>query len=63
MKTIVLSLCLTSLAFCGLVSLTAHCPDQYVPNSNNICIRPEYLEGCDIYKNIYECDTCIQGTF
>ena len=63
MKVIILSLFLTGLALGNLVSLGSGCPDQQVANSQGICIRPSYIEGCDVYKNVEECDTCKNGTF
>lgn len=50
MKTL-LSLFLVLMAVsAGLVNLSSECPQQYVPSSNSICIQPNYLPGCDIYK-------------
>ena len=62
MKLIVLSLFLSSLALGTLVTVGARCPEQQVPNAQGICFRPFYIEGCGTYKNINECEKCIDGT-
>lgn len=61
MKLVLLTLCLSTLAFSGLVNLSANCPEQFVPNPDNICIRPSYIEGCQKYKNPNECAACSKG--
>jgi hypothetical protein len=61
MKYFLISCCLLAVALSGLEELKTDCLDQYVPNSNNICIRPDYIDGCEIYRNIYECNTCQKG--
>jgi len=57
MKSIVLSLCLT-LALSNLVTIQIDCPSKHVSTINGICIRPDYLEGCQVYKNAKECQEC-----
>ena len=56
MKIVILSLFLLSLTLGNLVSIGAKCPEQQVPTSQGICVRPFYIEGCGTYKNDYECE-------
>lgn len=42
----------------NLVGLTIQCPEQSVPDFNNICITPDYIEGCVKYKSSQECFKC-----
>ena len=45
----------------NLIDLHVECPEQHVPDLNRICIKPDYIEGCEIYKNTKECDICKKG--
>ena len=38
------------------------CPEQHTPDPSHICIRPEYLAGCNDYRNTRQCQTCDKGT-
>jgi hypothetical protein len=40
---VLLLLTLLVLAFSNLVALETACHEQYVPDVNNICIRPNYI--------------------
>ena len=46
----------------NLVDLHIECPEQHVPDPNRICIKPIFIEGCSLYKNRKECDTCDKGS-
>jgi hypothetical protein len=46
---------------CNLVSLSSQCDEKSVPDINQMCIQPDYIQGCTLYKNIKECATCKQG--
>lgn len=37
------------------------CGVNEVPNYQNLCIKPEYIEGCEIYKSYKTCYTCAKG--
>lgn len=55
-KVLFLLLLLSSaLAETNLVALDSQCPEQSVSDANRICIRPDYIEGCLLYKNTDEC--------
>ena len=34
------------------------CGEGKVANVQNICIEPEYIEGCAAYKSSDSCDSC-----
>lgn len=61
MKLPILILCFSVLSYSGLVNLSSKCPEQFVPNLDNICIRPSYIEACETYKNSNECAFCSKG--
>ena len=63
MKVVFLFL-LISLAWAetSLVSLNSECPEQHVSDPSRICIRPDYIEGCELYLNTKECFKCSKGT-
>jgi hypothetical protein len=62
MKVIILCLLAVNLAFSTLIGLSNQCSEQYVPDLNNVCIRPTYIEGCITYIFTDECSKCSQGT-
>lgn len=43
MKTFILCLFVLQLALGNLVGLTSQCPEQSVPDANNVCIMPDYI--------------------
>ena len=34
------------------------CSQASVPNPSNICITPNFIEGCSQYLNDHQCATC-----
>lgn len=43
MKAFILCLLVLQLALGNLVGLNSQCPEQSVPDVNNVCITPEYI--------------------
>lgn len=37
------------------------CGSHEVPNYQNVCIKPVYIEGCEIYQTPTSCETCAKG--
>ena len=62
MRTVFLFLLVgLALSTSNLIDLHVQCPEQYVPDPNRICIKPDFIEGCLLYKNGDTCDTCYKG--
>lgn len=43
MRVILLCVLAVNLAFCNLIGISNQCPEQFVPDTNSVCIRPSYI--------------------
>ena len=46
----------------NLIATGIECPEQQLADVNRICIRPDFIEGCEDYKDAKTCDKCAKGT-
>lgn len=53
------------IASLALLSVSAanslDCGQGKVPDANNICIQPNFIEGCEVYASKFACHQCEAG--